>query len=493
MKRITNSPPISCVALLITNLCLTRPIAAARNVVIYFAAANRELPSYFALLRAWLERCNKDHKCKGAITNNSSLPTRVIDIGEASSDLLILRDSNEIDACSYVALSHCWGKPQPGDKQRICTHKGNWEERKVGFQVQDLPKTFQDAVEVTRQLGKRYLWIDSLCIVQSLEEGEGTEDWELESKRMEIVFSSAYCTLAASSAEGSHEGFLKQRPSSQPLQIRTEDGDRLYVSKEVDNFVEDMRDAPLNTRGWVLQERILSRRTIHFGAKQTYFECGEGVYCENFTHMKSPQRKEYFSMDPQFPDRLLKAGRIRTLEFIQGLFRDFSQRHLTNATDRAVAFSGLESRIAKAIDSKSIYGIPERLIHQSLLWQRPEHGKDLSFEGNQENALSAAEVANFMDCELKGEGTTDEISKERAGETEILKKGGGKIGWIRYDIMEDIPEFDVQRCIVVGRDWKTYYVLVVNPSSLKDEYTRIGTGAIDCSYLSRIDGKVRVV
>lgn len=122
-----------------------------------------------------------------------------------------------------------------------------------------------------------------------------------------------------------------------------------------------------------------------------------------------------------------------------------------------------------------------------------EYRKDLSFEGNQENALSAAEVANFMDCELKGEGTTDEISKERAGETEILKKGGGKIGWIRYDIMEDIPEFDVQRCIVVGRDWKTYYVLVVNPSSLKDEYTRIGTGAIDCSYLSRIDGKVRVV
>jgi hypothetical protein len=160
------------------------------------------------------------------------------------------------------------------------------ENRKVGFHVQDLPKTFQDAVEVTRQLGKQYLWIDSLCIVQSLEEGVQTEDWKVESKRMEIVFSSAYCTLAASSAEGSHEGFLKQRPSSQPLQIETEDGGRLYVSKEVDNFLEDMEDAPLNKRGWVLQERILSRRTIHFGAKQTYFECGEGVYCENFTRMK---------------------------------------------------------------------------------------------------------------------------------------------------------------------------------------------------------------
>jgi hypothetical protein len=161
----------------------------------------------------------------------------------------------------------------------------NLENRKSGFQLQDLPKTFQDAVDVTRQLGKRYLWIDSLCIVQSVD-GKETDDWKVESKRMEVVFSSAYCTLAASSAEGSHEGFLKTRPSSQPLQIETKDGRRLYVSMEVDNFFEDIEKSPLNGRGWVLQERILSCRTIHFSAKHTYFECGEGVYCENFTFMQ---------------------------------------------------------------------------------------------------------------------------------------------------------------------------------------------------------------
>jgi hypothetical protein len=80
-------------------------------------------------------------------------------------------------------------------------------------------------------------------------------------------------------------------------------------------------------------------------------------------------------MDPQFPDRLLEAGRVRVLEFIQNLFQDFSQRQLTNTTDRSVAFSGLESRIAKALKTKSIYGIPKKFIHQILLWQRPEHGE----------------------------------------------------------------------------------------------------------------------
>jgi hypothetical protein len=228
-------------------------------------------------------------------------------------------------------------------------------------------------------------------------------------------------------------------------------------------------------------------------------------------------------MDPQFPDRVLKAGRGRILEFIQSLFQDFSQRQLTNTTDRSVALSGLESRIAKAIKTKCIYGIPEKFIHQILLWQRPELGElngieyvnksipswswmacsgpiefaipletqmdwriGLSFKGSPKNALSAAEVANFIGCEFQGEGTTKEI----------LKRGGESIvGCIRYDKMEDIPEFDIQRCIVVGRgsDRGKYYVLVVNPSSLEHEYTRIGTGAIDSSYLSRIEGKVRVV
>jgi hypothetical protein len=211
------------------------------------------------------------------------------------------------------------------------------------------------------------------------------------------------------------------------------------------------------------------------------------------------------------------------LEFIQGLSRDFSQLHLTNTTDKSVAFSGLESRITEALKTKSIYGIPERFIHYILLWQSPEGGKlnrieydnnsvpawswmacsgpiefpisfetqlecrtDLSFEGDQKHALSAAEVASFMDCELK--------KKES---TEVLKKGRKKIvGRIRYDRLDDMPEFNMQRCIVVGRidgaKEKKYYVLLVSRIS-KHEYTRIGIGEIDSSYLSRIEGNVRVI
>jgi hypothetical protein len=227
-------------------------------------------------------------------------------------------------------------------------------------------------------------------------------------------------------------------------------------------------------------------------------------------------------MDPRFPDRLLEAGRRRILEFIQHLFQDFSQRPLTNTTDRSVAFSGLESRITNAIATESTYGILEIFLHETLLWQRPEHGKlnrieydnkpvpswswmtcsgpiefaisfntqmecrtDLFLEENQKNILSAADVAKFKGCEVEEEEPT-----------KILKKGRTKIvGRMRYDRIDDIPEFDLQRCIVVGRNREakeSYYVLVVSSFS-KHEYTRIGTGEIKSSYLSRIEGKVRVI
>lgn len=206
-------------------------------------------------------------------------------------------------------------------------------------------------------------------------------------------------------------------------------------------------------------------------------------------------RNEYFSIDPQFPNRLLTAGYGRSLEFIQQLFQQFSQCDLTNRTDRSVAFSGLESRIINTIKTKSIYGILESFLHKTLLRQRPERGKlkrieydekavpswswmacsgaiefatsfetqmkcrtDLSFEIHQESTRSAADLANFEDCEAEGGETT-----------EILEKGTKKIiGWMRYDKIDEIPEFDLQRCIVVGRDRKakgSYYVLVVSPIS----------------------------
>jgi hypothetical protein len=179
----------------------------------------------------------------------------------------------------YIALSHRWGDPQKHPP--FSTTRSNIFEFRKSIVFEWLPKTFQDAVRVTRELGVSFLWIDSLCIVQDDE-----DDWDDQSKLMADVFTFAYCTIAASCARGSSDGFLKSRSSRNIVAVPTKSGETYYVCQAIDNFCRDVEEGRLNHRGWVLQERALSHRTIYFTETQIYWECGDGVHCETLTKMR---------------------------------------------------------------------------------------------------------------------------------------------------------------------------------------------------------------
>jgi hypothetical protein len=202
------------------------------------------------------------------------MPTRLLHV--VDSDNLRLISSKEIEGEKYIALSHCWGMLKPGMVPGYCTTLSNISDREKGFKIADLPQTFQDAIEVARELKVHYLWIDSLCIKQGHD-----GDWKDEAKRMEDVYSSAYCTLAATSAVNSNAGFLKRDTSN--VYVQDGSGQHIYLSIDRSDFDKEVEHATLNKRAWVMQERLLSCRTIHFGARQMYFECGDGVYCDDMT------------------------------------------------------------------------------------------------------------------------------------------------------------------------------------------------------------------
>ncbi len=237
----------------------------------------------FALARAWLQRCDS-HGCKES-NLSKVFPTNLLDVGDTNILKLV---PGTLNTERYIVLSHCWGIPQLGElgpdgkTPRYCTTQSNLLIRQRGFSVDDLPQTFRDAIEVARGLGVKFLWIDSLCIVQ----GDGG-DWETESKRMQDIYASAYCTVAATSAVDSYSGFLKRiiNTNSKYPCVQDDSGRTVYFCNDLANFDTDVDGAQLNTRAWVMQERFLSSRTIHFAANQMYWECGKGVYCEDLTQL----------------------------------------------------------------------------------------------------------------------------------------------------------------------------------------------------------------
>lgn len=232
--------------------------------------------TYFEILRQWLRDCDAEHtECFPQSVG--SLPTRLIHLTGQEPTALCLYETQPSDKLEYTALSHPWG-----EKPHFCTTLANIKAHQKAIDFENLPATFKDAITVTRELGLEYLWIDSICIIQ----GEGG-DFNHEAKRMEDVFSSAVCVLAASSAHGQQDGFLNpRRQTPQSLSFDYSKGlPTLFLSPFMDKFSDDVLEAPLSKRGWVLQERALARRTIFFTNRQTYWECGEGVRCETMTKM----------------------------------------------------------------------------------------------------------------------------------------------------------------------------------------------------------------
>ncbi|KAH7402863.1 heterokaryon incompatibility protein-domain-containing protein [Pyrenochaeta sp. MPI-SDFR-AT-0127] len=317
----------------------------------------------FSLLGEWLRDCNdnhSDHRYDFA-KEDIRLPTRLLNVGDSENIKLHLYETKEAEGTErkYIALSHCWGGATP-----LRTEKGTYAAHRIAIKFENLPELFQDAVVVTRKLGVQFLWIDSLCIIQDDE-----EDWKYEARRMEEVFALAYCTIAATTAKNSNEHFLPRlgKRFVKLVENNAATPFSVYACEVGEGFNHDVENGLLNKRGWVLQERALSPRTIHFTATQTYWECGSVIRCDNLTQMAKPSNLLSSSRFPMTTAGPPSGGVSSVFEKI---FARYSELALTHSKDRPYAIGGLERRLNEFYRTESSHGIIHCCLGKSLLWQR---------------------------------------------------------------------------------------------------------------------------
>jgi hypothetical protein len=113
------------------------------------------------LIQKWRKICQDTHTKCSQSTIDRQLPTRLIYVGIKDLDLKLCQTDSLPPETPYLTLSHCWGR-----KTFTTLTRGNFQEFLSQIPIISLSKTFREAIETTRILGFRYLWIDSLCIIQ---------------------------------------------------------------------------------------------------------------------------------------------------------------------------------------------------------------------------------------------------------------------------------------------------------------------------------------
>lgn len=340
----------------------------------------------FALAKQWFSACEQTHQtCLDTLSAAKNRPSRLLDVKNAGIDGTIrLRCTEYIEQpvngsfVQYMTLSHRWSK-----NPVIRLTSENLAQFQESIALDNLPPSFQCAITVTQHFECRYLWIDSLCIIQ-----DSLTDWQTESSIMGDIYQGGILNIAATSSPDSQNGFFSARNSLATRPIRL--SSRYSIPSPVSNIPLSNPDGELLRRGWVVQERVLSPRTLFFNEGDFYihrggeimWECGECTRGEWFpdNSMGAPNlatieqwsnpKREYLQLMFAGPWNLSKPSEnFRVFHNAWNkIVQRYSECELTVASDKLVALHGMVRIIEERTRMRSIAGLWEQMLPAELLW-----------------------------------------------------------------------------------------------------------------------------
>ena len=315
----------------------------------------------FELIKLWLHECRELHALCSSF-GKERIPKRILDLFLCESSQIVQFRRNDAPPGDYVALSYCWGGPQSlylngGMSQQYFDN---------GIPLHKLPKTIRDAIRVTIALGVRYLWIDSLCIIQDSE-----EDKREQLSQMGDIFRNAYFTICAASAATVETGFLGKRYSKtfgeHELLLRpceqTEIGPVKLIQVEDVPKISPERN-PTELRGWTFQEKLLSTRTLYYTATHLEWRCTTTSLLPEDSESAKMQRKLNLPT---------KGNNESIINHWADITMEYSKRSLTEPRDVLRALAAVASEFQPVFDSIYLAGLWSSSIKGWLMWYRYGH------------------------------------------------------------------------------------------------------------------------
>jgi hypothetical protein len=327
----------------------------------------------FSIARKWIDDCTADHLlCNSSTEYQTYYPTRLLDCGDLqnSEEACRLIETNGMTPDGpYMTLSHCWGRD---NCLKLTT--SNYDQLLRSIPLSDLPRMYRDAVYITRRLGIRYLWIDSICIIQ---EGDQLVDWLREAKIMGQVYLNSFCNISAANAPGGdHSMFCSRDPDTlypQMLDLVVAGCKSLYSVSDKSVWDTEVSEVLVNTRGWVLQERLLSRRILYFGERQIFWECRQKdaseIYSDSLPRdvIQPGHRLKNLALDSPTSDEILDNNFVSYSRWDQ-VVRAYTSCELSFPQDKLVALSAIAKVTRKVLRDTYVVGMWRRYLEFELLW-----------------------------------------------------------------------------------------------------------------------------
>lgn len=339
------------------------------------------------LMKNWLQECREHHSDCYRPIKPEYFPLRLLDVGKDKLRLVVSgnQPSSEL---RYATLSHCWG-----DKLPIFTSQATRHAFEESVLEDTLPQTFRDAVQIARSLDIPYLWIDALCIVQ-----DDIDEWQHEAAKMQHIYSGSSLTIAASESKDSTEGcFMNKSSLPSPslnclLQSHSEEqgihlssnaastyrspegacvvsldtpgrGSKIMVRVQSGTPWSAQRSKHLSSRGWVLQEQLLSNRVAHCMRSDVHWQCRHayktqaGQIIDNDTLLKDGDNFAYS------PSKRRERTWCNWME-------EYSTRNFSFTDDRIPALTGIVDHYANMTGDSHLLGLWKETFARDLLWIR---------------------------------------------------------------------------------------------------------------------------